>query len=661
MGRIIETHPGSDGLTRVVSIRGPKNTNFKRPITKITLLPTEDNHKITPDEDLIKDNNKKEATKVCSQKMTRSGKIYAPLLMLLITFNLCVASAPPFNITKFVNEPGIYFESFGELKFTNNDWNIIVYYNLTDYYGELTSYKRCLDRLTKICSVDNDNLTNSSFTKRSRANMCGLIEPSFKQSLEEMEHKDQLLHHHKVNFGRTKRGALNIVGNIASGLFGVLDDRDAARYEEEIEKLKLNNNHFTTLLKNQTSIIDATINVFKKRQEDIDNHWLVFKRQLEEALENNNQNSNFLALSMHTMLLMISFKEVQDTLIEAVLDTHNRVTTTKLLTIQQLKNEVDFMSRSLPTELVLPNIEDTDDMLALYQLMTTKTKLQGKYLIFEVKIPLVYREVYQIYKPISLPTTKSPSIFIRPQMELLVTDLHRHSYSSITNFEWQNCISTNNFRICKLNQAIHLNQEEDTLCELALLRQEGVTNQCEIVERNAIKMPDTWIQLQDHRWLFSVSAERIVSIVCQQKPFSAKISNSGLLSLGLDCTLKGRTLSIPARQSFHHNVYSSLLPTVNLSGEIANMEPGDHSYYFQELSKTRGIEELHRRISEMSTGAEESLSYHHIHHYAVTYGLLALAAMIILCVVIKKLIKKNKRVTANEDNPVPLAPLGPIR
>lgn len=38
LGRIIETHPGNDGLIRVVTIKC-KGTTLKRPITKIALLP----------------------------------------------------------------------------------------------------------------------------------------------------------------------------------------------------------------------------------------------------------------------------------------------------------------------------------------------------------------------------------------------------------------------------------------------------------------------------------------------------------------------------------------------------------------------------------------------------------------------------------------------
>ncbi len=43
LGRITETHPGKDGLVRTVTLRGPKQTVFKRPITKLCPFPTQEN------------------------------------------------------------------------------------------------------------------------------------------------------------------------------------------------------------------------------------------------------------------------------------------------------------------------------------------------------------------------------------------------------------------------------------------------------------------------------------------------------------------------------------------------------------------------------------------------------------------------------------------
>jgi len=42
MGRIQEIHPGNDGVVRVATVRTAKGI-YKRPITRLCLLPTESN------------------------------------------------------------------------------------------------------------------------------------------------------------------------------------------------------------------------------------------------------------------------------------------------------------------------------------------------------------------------------------------------------------------------------------------------------------------------------------------------------------------------------------------------------------------------------------------------------------------------------------------
>jgi len=63
---------------------------------------------------------------------------------------------------------------------------------------------------------------------------------------------------------RQPRAPLDIVGNIASSLFGVFDSSYADKMVQTITKLKANEKHFLTLLRNQTSLIDSTINVIKR-------------------------------------------------------------------------------------------------------------------------------------------------------------------------------------------------------------------------------------------------------------------------------------------------------------------------------------------------------------------------------------------------------------
>lgn len=43
LGRIVDVHPGIDGVVRVVKIRTSNGSTFDRPTTQIAILPIEDN------------------------------------------------------------------------------------------------------------------------------------------------------------------------------------------------------------------------------------------------------------------------------------------------------------------------------------------------------------------------------------------------------------------------------------------------------------------------------------------------------------------------------------------------------------------------------------------------------------------------------------------
>lgn len=63
---------------------------------------------------------------------------------------------------------------------------------------------------------------------------------------------------------RFKRGAIAFVGSVVNALFGVLGSEYAKKMFNTIEMIKGKEQHIMSLLKNQTSIIDASIKIIKQ-------------------------------------------------------------------------------------------------------------------------------------------------------------------------------------------------------------------------------------------------------------------------------------------------------------------------------------------------------------------------------------------------------------
>lgn len=86
-------------------------------------------------------------------------------------------------------------------------------------------------------------------------------------------------------FNRRRRGLINGIGVIANEVFGVLDHRFAEQYKEDIEKAKEDKEHIGRLIRNQTSIFDATANLMKKSQQETVAQFEVFGREIDKIRE----------------------------------------------------------------------------------------------------------------------------------------------------------------------------------------------------------------------------------------------------------------------------------------------------------------------------------------------------------------------------------------
>lgn len=153
---------------------------------------------------------------------------------------------------------------------------------------------------------------------------------NIQQGLKEIDQKNEFLFQHDEDqIIRTRRSPLDIVGYVASELFGVLDQRFAKQYETDINKVKGNENHLLELIKNQTTILETTHNVIKTNERQVTSQILAIKEHLEELMDNTTsqleEQRYFQTLSyftIHVIMIMDNYRRTQDQLLDALTDTH---------------------------------------------------------------------------------------------------------------------------------------------------------------------------------------------------------------------------------------------------------------------------------------------------------------------------------------------------
>ena len=188
-----------------------------------------------------KDSSSTYLSKQTNKKMNRAQYPFLLLLIPLYTFTLhsfftTANENEKVGIQKLECAVGVYFDNIGTVQVVNSHWIIYVYYNMSTYWQELDELKNYVDRMEKFC-------TNEVLHQRH----CMPTAEAIRHRLEVIEENNILLYSfNSENYQRSRlrRSPLDIVGNIAHGLFGVLDNEYAANIEAQILKIKNNENHF---------------------------------------------------------------------------------------------------------------------------------------------------------------------------------------------------------------------------------------------------------------------------------------------------------------------------------------------------------------------------------------------------------------------------------
>ncbi|KAM8718736.1 hypothetical protein ACLKA7_001449 [Drosophila subpalustris] len=107
---------------------------------------------------------------------------------------------------------------------------------------------------------------------------------------------------------RKRRSPFNTVGNIANSLFGVLDSNYANEMTKVIKKVQTNEKFVLSLLKNQTSVLDSTINIVKKTRAISDKRLRLLEQQVAAIAESRGKytGSRLTYLELTTQLTLLA-------------------------------------------------------------------------------------------------------------------------------------------------------------------------------------------------------------------------------------------------------------------------------------------------------------------------------------------------------------------
>lgn len=544
-----------------------------------------------------------------------------PLVYLIL---LPLLTRATLKISQIDHNPGIYFEERGKVELFTTQWKLIAYYDLTSFNGALTQAEFYVNEINNLCKQlegkpNFDLLCSSAVAEVSHL----MNDIKLKFSLIQPKHKP-----------RNKRALVNVIGTISKSLFGTMDEDDAKFYDKQIEKLKYNENYLLELVKNQTLIIETTTNMFNKSEITIESQFKAINSKIEDVkdavdglVNQTSDQSTILKIESLTSLLTLLIIRYQNTIsdiLDVLVNAKNGTPHPTIITPDQLKNVLLKIKQELPGDLQLPYLGIENDILPLYEISSMSATIRKEKVIYEFKIPLPFRENFQLYKVIPLPTRlNNKLVFVQPTSKYLIIDYKKENYYNIESEDLNHCKNLNNNFLCEMSHPLFNTNSNNPKCEIQLLQRiQSFPTSCEIKESN---VSTVWIQVSQHNtWLFSSLGKYIIDEICQDIVVTHTLEGTAILELTGNCFLKSKDITIRSKIEKSTFVYNSFIPALNIS-EIKNNYPQHEpkpEVTFIKYSSRDELKLLSKNIQFQKTKELTpflTIDKHDLHHYTVIY------------------------------------------
>lgn len=656
-GRIIEKHPGQDGLTRVVEIK-MNNKVYKRPLSKICLLPNneegcvenEATQEITSNVVTVKRTKLKSTfikyrkTKFIKKnkkgfvKREKGNSNYAVITALAYLAYLTAissgiqpaATTEGIEITPFEYHPGIYFENRGTAYLSNTKWNILAYYDLNHYFKELHEIRSAIKQMREICTTIS---TNDTFTD------CSENIKQLEETYAEINGKNEIIHE---NGGRQKRAVLNFVGNILNDVFGVLDSKFADEYAKNLGKINNNEEHLILLMKNHTTIAETTLNILKKNEDAISaqkdriNNLI---NDIKHMSDDQNKINGLTVATFHILIAMTKYEATQTNILNALLNVHSGQVSANILTPTQLKLQLQKIHTTIDSSILVPGEDAHDELRSLYSIMDIQATTTHKQIVFKITLPLILNQQLQVFELRPVPTLHDAKyIWFEPSTTILLTTMKRTHYYPMSKDDLRDCNAYGkNTVICRQKGIMHMSQTTHLGCEIQLLNHEGnLRGNCTF---RTTPVRDTWIALREpNKWIYAIYNAPQMDIICNDQLRHQQIRGEGIIHLQPHCSIRHNMFEITAQNNYEDVISASILPELNIVTEIAKYQQ-TRSPKLMTFSVTN-VTTLDEMIqsTKMKEQLPEQLDGHNLHHYGLGYTLV----LVIFAYIIFHIIRYRK-------------------
>lgn len=625
LGRVVQVHPGADGYTRVVTLK-TKNGFLKRPVVKLSILPVNKNEQ-----------DKTENKQKIPTRTTAKRSYFTTIALSLMLFLFII---PPINctykISSLPSNNSLYFDRVTNINLIRDDWRLIVYYDTKPYQEGNAALTKYISYLEELCA------------KMPEKSYCSGITSQLRHQVDELDHYNNvLMSHHDINQPgghRHRRGLINGIGSIANDLFGVLDQRFAEKYQQDINLIRENQKHLAILWKNQTSVVEAEFNMLKRTENIVNQHHKLINKkfnsiekvvnQVKDEITHSSLFNEFISTAFMANNILSNLKDIQQTLLDTVTNIYNGKFNFHLLPPDQLRHELSVITSQLPKDLSIP-IDNFGDLSEIYNLLKVRASTSKNYIIFEIKIPLVSGDLYEVLRLIPVPRLLNDmkQIVVVPIADYVAINLNKDAFITLTQEDLKSCMQRNLERmLCHIKKPIFNIKDDQSFC----IRSHD-SRQCKTITSPCY---NKWEELNKiNSYLYFCCGQCQVKLLCDDQISAVHMTHSGFFNVDRGCIMKSADFFMYSHRqdeskiSISSNIVAPEISPINHFVNISIPEillPSNNNQ--SENDNQDQIREIEKNLKTMkeSQGLSYGISYHDVHHYTVIYIMMCVVGVVIV-------------------------------
>jgi len=364
-----------------------------------------------------------------------------------------------------------------------------------------------------------------------------------------------------------RRGLINGLGSIAKTLFGTMDADDEQLINEQLMLLHNTNEATQHALKNQIKVINSTIAHVGNLEDTIEQNektLMELIKQIQSTIVIHNRRND---LDEHFTIIdaMISdlTRDAAETL-EYLMYIKQGSLHPKLTPIENIISNLKEAAAGLPEGLYFPFTCQKQEWLSIEK-VTTITAYCDKENIYSIlKFPLATLPTYEILHAIPLPVYDHEDVFtaIEIRNHWIAVDSDRHTYITLSDEDFQNCIKIHSEYLCAQNFITH-RINNNAICELKMYLHSENHPQCNSIHTTATGV--IWVKAKNS-WLYSAPTEESIIIQCKNYPEEKRvIKHTGKITLEGDCKIITNNAIIKSATDFQTKLIEAYLPKINIT------------------------------------------------------------------------------------------------